>query len=181
MRSSSSHLDLRSKERNVNFIRVALLVLGLSVSAQAFAEKVAVLSVQQALLASDAAKAFREKLKKELASDQKQVVNLEKQAKALQEKLRKNKDLVSKEEAKKMHLQFQKAFAQYQKQGQALQQKRAQREQQFLKEMRPKLDLVIRSLIETRDYDVVLNRQATVWVNKKIDITKDVIDELNKQ
>ncbi|MGB2129904.1 MAG: OmpH family outer membrane protein, partial [Marinobacterium sp.] len=49
-------------------------------SAQAMAEKVAVLGVEEALLNSDAAKSFREEVKKEFADEEKQLVALEKQA-----------------------------------------------------------------------------------------------------
>lgn len=53
-----------------------------------------------------------------------------------------------------MKIQFQKVFTEYQRNGQALQQKRMEREQAFIQEMRPKLDKVIRELIE---------KKATMW------------------
>ena len=72
-------------------------------------------------------------------------------------------------------------FAEYQRSGQALQQKRMQREQGFVNEMRPKLDKVIRSLIEKEGYDVVLAKQATLFAKKELDITARVVELLNKQ
>lgn len=165
----------------MKFIQSALLAVTLLFSLQAAADKVAVLGVEEAVLKSDAAASLRNQLKAEFAGEEKQVVELEKQAKALQDKLQKNQGLQSKEDEQKLRLQFQKAFSQYQKQGQELQQKRAERERAFLAEMRPKLDEVIREIIEKEGYDLVMAKQATVYANKKIDITQAVIEGLNKK
>jgi outer membrane protein len=64
--------------------------------------------------------------------------------------------------------------------GQELQQKRAERERSFLTEMRPKLDQIIRDLIKQKDIDVVLAKQATVFIRTELDITPLVIEQLNK-
>ncbi|WP_067866224.1 OmpH family outer membrane protein [Neptuniibacter marinus] len=156
-----------------------ILVAGMSFSVHA--EKIAVLGVQQALLASSAAADFRGKLKSEFSKEEKSLLDLEKQVKAARDKVTKNKDLASAEELKKMKIQFQKVFAQYQRNGQALQQKRMEREQAFIQEMRPKLDKVIRELIEKEGYDVVLAKQATLFAKKEVDITPRVVELLNKQ
>ncbi len=164
----------------MKLFRGMLVVLVAAFSLQVAAESIAVLSIEEALLKSKASAVFRENLKKELASQDKQLVDLEKQAKGLQEKMRKNQGLQSPEDAKQLGLQFQKAYGQYQKLGQELQQKRAERERAFLTEMRPKLDEVIRDLIKTNGYDVVLAKQATVFIRKELDITQVVIEKLNK-
>lgn len=157
------------------------LVLGMGIAFGAHAEKVAVLGVQEALLASDAAAQFRKDLQSELAKDEQKVLDLEKQVKAAREKIAKNKDLVSAEELKKLRLQHQKVFTEFQRNGQALQQKRLQREQAFIQQMRPLLDKVIRGLIEERKYDLVVAKQATLFAKRDIDITPEVVELLNKQ
>ncbi|WP_299183084.1 OmpH family outer membrane protein [uncultured Neptuniibacter sp.] len=164
---------------NFKFLLGVILAAGLSFNAHA--EKIAVLGVQQALLASDAAKNFRGSLKTEFSKDEQKVLDLEKQVKAAREKIGKNKDLVSSDELNKMKIQFQKVFAEYQRAGQELQQKRMQREQGFIQEMRPILDKVIRGLIEKEGYDVVIAKQATLFSKKELDITAQVVELLNKQ
>jgi outer membrane protein len=144
------------------------------------AEKVAVLGVEEALLNSNAAKNFREELKKEFADDEKQLVALEKQARELREKLQKNAGLASEDDIKQMRMQFQKAFAEYQRRGQELQQKRGEREQAFIAEMRPRLDKAIRELIEGENFEVVISKQATVYSANSVDLTPRVIELLNK-
>ncbi|MBY4675651.1 OmpH family outer membrane protein [Marinobacterium arenosum] len=165
----------------MKLLRVSVLALAALFSLPALAEKVAVLGIQEALLSSQAAKDFRLELQQQLSADEKQLAELEKQAKAARDKVQKNKDLVAKDELKQMNLQFQKVFAEYQRQGQALQQKRAQAEQAFLAQMRPKLDTVIRQLIEQEQYDLVVAKQATLFAKKELDITARVVELLNKQ
>ncbi|MEM5535897.1 OmpH family outer membrane protein [Neptuniibacter pectenicola] len=165
----------------MNFKSLLGVILVASISFSANAEKIAVLGVQQALLASSAAADFREKLKSEFSKEDRSLLDLEKQVKAARDKITKNKDLASAEELKKMKIQFQKVFAEYQRNGQALQQKRMEREQAFIQEMRPKLDKVIRELIEKEGYDVVLAKQATLFAKKEVDITPRVVELLNKQ
>lgn len=165
----------------MNFKVVLGFLLAATLSFNASAEKIAVLGVQQALLASEAAAEYRKSVKAEFAKEDKKMLDLEKQVKAAREKIKKNRDLASQAELKKMGVQFQKVFAEYQKKGQALQQKKLQREQAFIQEMRPRLDKVIRALIEKEGYDVVLAKQATLFTKKELDITPRVVELLNKQ
>lgn len=156
-------------------------LLASSISFSANAEKIAVLGVQQALLASSAAADFRKDLSMEFSKDEKKILSLEKQVKAARDKVAKNKDLASAEELKKLKIQFQKVFAEYQRSGQALQQKKMQKEQAFIQEMRPRLDKIIRGLIEKEGYDLVVAKQATLFAKKELDITPRVVELLNKQ
>ncbi|GGK66235.1 OmpH family outer membrane protein [Amphritea balenae] len=162
-------------------IRSLMIVAGLLMSLNVMAEKVATLSVQQALLSSKAAEAFRAELQKEFSSEQKQLLDLEAQAKKIQQQLKKGQGTQSKEVTDQQRVQFQKAFGEYQRLGQELQQVQREREQLFLQEMRPKLDAVIRGLIEKDGYDLVLNKQATIYAKPGLDITAKVVELLNKQ
>ncbi|WP_299195303.1 OmpH family outer membrane protein [uncultured Amphritea sp.] len=161
--------------------RSLILIAGLVFSFNAMAEKVVALSVQQALLTSKAADAFREKLKSEFSSEQKQLIDLEAQAKKIQDDIKKGQGTQSKEVQDQQRVQFQKAYGEYQRLGQELQQKQRLREDEFLKEMRPKLDTVIRGLIETEGYDMVVSKQATIFAKPELDITAKVVELLNKQ
>lgn len=162
-------------------IKIVAACLVLLVSPWAAAEKIAVLGVEQALLASQAAQNFKKTLDKDLKADQQQLAELEKQAKALQDKIKDKGAQMSKETLQQTRLQFQKAFEAYQRTGQEMQQKRLEREQAFLQEMQPKLDEVVRGLIDKNKYDVVISKQATVYAAKGVDITATVVDLLNKK
>lgn len=143
--------------------------------------KVAVLGVQEALLSTKAAKQYREELKSELKTDQDRILELEMQAKKIRERLQKEGSSMSKDEADRARLQFQKAFEEYQRSSQQIQQKQAQKEQEFLEMMRPKMDAIIRELIDSNEYDIIIAKQATVYARKQHDITKRVVDMLNNR
>lgn len=156
---------------------LATLALGLLLCGNASAGSVVALGAQEALQASEAAKAFREKLIEETAAAEKRVQELELQARDLQQKAQAKG--LSSEEAQRVQLQFQKVYQEFQQQAQALQQNRAERESVFIAEMRPKLDQVIRQLIEEQGISVILNRQATIYMEAGVDITPEVVKRLN--
>jgi len=146
-------------------------------SLQAEGGKVVALGAQDALKASAAAQAFMQTLLDETAVQEKRVVELQQQAEELQVRLQ-SKEL-SKDEGQRLQLQLQKVATEFQRQGSALQQERAQREQAFIDEMRPKLDAVLRELIEEQDISVILNRQATIYMEAGVDITAEVVKRLD--
>ena len=157
-------------------LKAAILLVSL-IWVNAFAGEVVALGVQDALLASNAAIAFRESLATETAEAENSVRELEAQARDIQSKAQVAG--LAKADAERLELQFQKVYQQYQKQAQALQQLRAEREQAFIAQMRPKLDSVIRQLIEEREISVILNRQSTIYMEAGIDITPEVVKRLN--
>ena len=145
-----------------------------------FSGSLVTLDVDAALRASESAKAFSASLLKSTQADEKAVKDLEQQARQLQADLEKSKGLLSNEELQRKQMQFQKVYGEYQKQGQALQQLRAQKEQAFIQGIRPKLDQVIKQLIQERQLSVILNRQTAIYTEPGVDITVDVVKKLNE-
>lgn len=166
----------------MNIFKGFSLVAALLFSTSVLADKVATLSVQQALLSSQAAEAFRQKMTEEFKPQAAQLAELEKQVKQMQGELQNAQAAgASQADLQQKNLQFQKLVTEYQRQGQEVQLQQREREQAFLKKMRPRLDVVIRDLIEKGGYDVVLNKQSTIYAKPELDITEQVVDLLNKQ
>ena len=138
------------------------------------------LDINKAIQSSELSKDFMVGLQNDTAKEEKQVRDLEVQAKNIQADLEKSKGLNSTEELKRKQMQFQKVYGEYQKQGQALQQLRAQKEQAFIQGIRPKLDEVIKQLIQERQISVILNRQSAIYTEPGVDITADVVKKLNE-
>ena len=164
----------------MKLLKIIAICVSVAFAPVVLADKVAVLGYEEALLKSNAASSFRDALKKELLGEEKRVLELEKQAKSLREKIQKNGATMTQDVLKQSQLQFQKAFEEYQRSGQALQQKAAERQQEFINEMRPKIDKIIKKMIDDQGYDVVIAKKATVYVAKSFDITASVIQQLNK-
>ena len=158
------------------FVFVAILTTSLAHAGQAV-----VLDVQAALQSSDAAQAFRADLVKSTSSQESQVRDLESQAKKMQSDFELNKGLLTQQQIQQKDLQFKKVYGEYQRQLQALQQQRAALEKEFLDGMRPKLDQVIKALIDEGDISLIINRQSAIYVEPRIDITGEIIKRLNAQ
>lgn len=164
----------------MKLIRVIVICISVVLAPVALADKIAVLGYEEALLKSNAASSFRDTLQKELGGEKQRVLELEKQAKSMREKIQKTGTKMTQDELKQAQLQFKKVFEEYQRSGQALQQKGAERQQEFLNEMRPQLDKIVQKMIDQNGYDVVIAKKATVYVTKSFDITDSVIKQLNK-
>jgi outer membrane protein len=158
------------------FVFAAILTTSLAHAGQAV-----VLDVQAALQSSNAAQAFRADLVKSTSSQESQVRDLEAQAKKMQSDFELNKGLLTQEQIQQKDLQFKKVYGEYQRQLQALQQQRAALEKEFLDGMRPKLDQVIKALIDEGDISLIINRQSAIYVEPRIDITGEIIKRLNAQ
>lgn len=166
----------------MNILKSIGLVVALGLSSSAMADKVATLSVQQALLSSQAAEAFRQTMTEEFKPQAAQLAELEKQVKQMQGDLQSAQAAgASQADLQQKNLQFQKLVTEYQRQGQEMQLQQREREQAFLKKMRPRLDAVIRDMIEKGGYDVVINKQSTIYAKPELDITAKVVELLNKQ
>ena len=164
----------------MKLLKIVAVSLSIAFAPVALADKLAVLGVQEALLQSNAAASFKKSLVSELKGDENRLLELEKQAKVLREKIQQNGASMSESEARQARLQFQKVFQEYQRSGQELQQKRKEREQAFLKDMKPKLDDILRKIIKDKGYDVILAKQASVYYGPGFDITPTVVKHLNK-
>ncbi len=132
----SRHLNLHwaglSKEKVMNIFKTMGLVVALGLSSSAMADKVATLSVQQALLSSQAAEAFRQKMTEEFKPQAAQLAELESQVKQMQGDLQSAQAAgASQADLQQKNLQFQKLVTEYQRQGQEMQLQQREREQAF--------------------------------------------------
>ena len=69
----------------------------------------------------------------------------------------------------------------YQFLGNKLQKEVNDRRQELLQEMVPKIDVVLRDLIELEGYDMIMERGSLRYVNSKHDITRRVTEKLNER
>jgi outer membrane protein len=162
-------------------LKKLLVSLVIFTTSAAYAGQAVVLDVQAALQSSNAAEAFRADLVKSTSQQESQVRDLETQAKKMQSDFELNKGLLTQEQIQQKDLQFKKVYGEYQRQLQMLQQQRAAMEKEFLEGMRPKLDQVIKALIDEGDISLIINRQSAIYVEPRIDITGEIIKRLNAQ
>ncbi len=162
------------------FIKLVLVML-LVISAPVYADmKIAVLNYQMALLESNVAKKYAVDSEKRFGPRIQKLKALEEEAKRLQDNLIKNGVKVKQAERERLELEFNQKVRDFQVQSKELNDSKLKADQDMLKIIKPKLDKAVEEALKAGGYDLVLESGAVVDVKPQYDITKEVIDRLNK-
>lgn len=162
--------------------QLSLLALGLGAAAMAAAElKIAVLDTQRALVSSEEAKALLEQVQNELKKEEEEVNALGAEIQALQEKLQTDGEVMSPSEQRKAQKDIEDKGLEFEFLRNKLQKALQDRQQDLLRVMVPKVDAVLKDLIELEGYDLIMERANLRYVNPKHDITRRVTEKLNQK
>jgi outer membrane protein len=142
--------------------------------------KIAVLDTERALAESEEAKVLLQQIQSELQKEQDEVRGLGEQIVALQEKLQKDGEVMSATEQRKVQKDIEDKQIDYQFLVNKLQKEVNDRRQELLGQMLPKIDKVLKDLIELEGYDMIMQRGNLYYVNSKHDITRKVTEKLNE-
>jgi len=142
--------------------------------------KIAVLDTQRALVESEEAKVLLEKAQKDLQKEEDEVRTLGESIVALQEKMKTDGEVMSAPEQRKMQKEIEDKQIDYQFLVNKLQKEVNDRRQELLQQMVPKIDKVLKDIIEIEGYDVIMERANLRYVNPKHDITRKVTEKLNE-
>ncbi len=160
-------------------VAVASLVLVAS-SAMAAGSKIAVVDMERALFQSDGAKASFKQVEDQFGDDLGKVKDLEKELMASQEKLQKDGAIMSDEERRKISNDIKEKQSEFKFYAGKLQQAEQQWRQQFFRANLPRLQDILKSLIDAEGVDIVLNGQAVIHVVPDLDLTKKLLNKLNE-
>ena len=152
------------------------------VAASASAElKIAVLDTQRALIASEEAQSLSQKISEELQSDEAEAQALNDEVRTLTEKLQKDGEVMSPAEQRKAQKDIEDKQIDLQFLVNKLQKAVQDRRQELVNHMLPKIDAVLKDLIELEGYDLIMERSNLRYVNTKHDITRKVTEKLNEK
>lgn len=143
--------------------------------------KIAVLDTQRAVIASEEAQGLIEQLRAEVEKEQAKVKELGDQIVALQEKLQKDGEIMSPSETRKVNKDIEDMQIEYQFEVNKLQKELNDRQQELFQQLVPKVDAVLKDLIELEGYDMIMERANLRYVNSKHDITRKVTEKLNEK
>ena len=156
--------------------------LSLGFSSVAHAElKVAVLDTQRAIVGSEEAQGLIAQLEQEFKAKESDVGTLRDEIVALNERLQKDGEVMSDAEKRRVGKEIEDKRIDYQFQVNKLQKELNDRQQELFRELVPKVDAVLKDLIELEGYDMVMERSTLRWVNSKHDITRKVTEKLNER
>ncbi|SDT93177.1 OmpH family outer membrane protein [Halopseudomonas salegens] len=163
-----------------NLFKTIALVALVGVTLPAAAEmKIAVINYERAVMESDAAKRHSAEMEERLGSQVQRLQNLEREMRRLQERGQAERDRLEQDELEKLELEFRQRAREREQQAQQLQEAKQAADRQMLEQLQPRLNSVIETIIDSNDYDLVLDASAVVHVTPDRDITNQVIERLN--
>ncbi|MGI9279078.1 MAG: OmpH family outer membrane protein [Endozoicomonas sp.] len=160
-------------------IKLAFIAL-LLMSPLAQAQKIAVVDSEMAVLESDAAKKYAKEAEKLFAPKIKLLKSLQDEIKGLEQKLQKDGPTLTDGQRENRQLEIKRKFEDLQLQDRQLRGEKARSDQAELGKMRPKLEKAIDEVSKEQNYDLVLERGAARFVKPELDITRKVIERMNK-
>ena len=143
--------------------------------------KIAVLDTQRALVESEEAQALLAQAQQELQAEQDQLQALNDEIVTLTEQLQKDGEVMSPAEQRRLQKEIEDKQIDLQFLGNKLQKEVNDRRQELLQQMVPKIDVVLKDLIELEGYDMIMERGSLRYVNSKHDITRRVTEKLNEK
>lgn len=158
-----------------------VLLSAVMLATPAFAEmKIAVLNYQMALLESDAAKRYAVDAEKKFGPQLNKLKTLESDAKRIQDRLVKDGEKMQTAERERLELEFKQKARDFQFQSKELNEAKAVADREMLKTLKPNLDKAVEEVIKGGSFDLVLERGAVIDVKPQFDITRQVIERMNK-
>jgi len=159
---------------------VAALVMAFAAPA-AFAEvKIAVVDVQSAILNSEEAKRLLAQIQSEVKDQEDEIRKIQSDAAALLERAQKDSDVMSDAEKRKLQQDIDSKNNDFVYLRQKLQKQIEDRQKELFAGVDQKVQRAIEELVKSEDYDLVIPRQAALYVGELYNITRKVTEKLNE-
>ena len=159
----------------------SLLTLALAAGGAAAELKIGILDIQQALMQSEEAQQFMASAQTDLQEEQDQVNALQKDLVSLQEQIQKDAEVMSPAEQRRRQKELEDKQIEYRFLVNRLQKQVQDRQQELMQQMGPKLEAVIKDLVEAEGYDLIMQRGDLVYADAKHSITRKVTEKLNEK
>lgn len=154
-------------------------LLALTLAVPALADGVVVLDPQAAIMGTTAAKKATEKLQGDLKVQRDRMEQLKTEIEALDAKAKKDGAVMSQKDKQDLQRQAESKIQEYNNLGQTVQKRTQEALGELVQRMGPKLESVLEEMVKTNKYSVILQKQAAVYVDPAVDITKKVTEKLN--
>jgi len=164
----------------IKSLSAALLGMVVVAGAQAADTKIAIVDMERALFQSEGAKNSFKQVEEQFGDDLVKIKNLEKGIKDDQQKLQKDGAIMSDDEQRKIRYNIKENQSEFQFYAGKLQQAETQWRQQFFRANLPRIQEILKKLIEEEKVDMVLNGQAVIHVTPELDLTKKLLIKLNE-
>ncbi len=142
--------------------------------------KIAVIDADMAVLESEPAKQYAKQAETKFAPQLKQIKTLTDEVKKMEQKLEKEEPALSAAQKESRQLEIKRKYEDLQLKDRQLRMEKARSDQEELGKIRPMLGQAIEEISKEQGYDLVIQRGAAAFVKPEFDITRAVIERLNK-
>ena len=153
-----------------------LLTLSVPVAAEL---KVGVIDLRRAVFTSDEAGEFSKRIQEQFKDEEEAVRKIQEEARAMRERLEADGAMMNDTERGKAAREFEAKVAQFNQLRQRLDQAVNQQRAQFLQQAQPQIDEALQNILEERELDLILPREAVVFAKPEMDLTEELIERLN--
>jgi len=173
---------VQMKQRILANAVATMMTLLLALAAPtAFAEvKIAVVDVQAAILNSEEAKRLLKQIQEEFKDEEEKIRLIQTDAAVLYERLQKDSEVMSDAEKRRVQQQIESKNNDFVYNRQKLQRLIEERQQELFTGVDEKVQKAIEMLVKTDDYDLIIPRQAALYVGDLYNITRKVTEKLNE-
>jgi len=154
--------------------------LSLTLSASVLANKIAVVDMERALFQSEGAKASFKQVEDQFGDNLAKIKELEAELMEAQKKLQKDGAIMSDDEQRKLRNTVKEKQSEFQFHAGKLQQAEQQWRQQFFRANMPRIQEILKGIIDEEKVDMVLSGQAVIHVTPDLDLTKKLLNKLNQ-
>lgn len=158
----------------------AFMLLGLSSVAVAEA-RIAVVDINVAAMKSDEARIRSEKLKSTFGKEEADLVAMRNAIQKLDEKRQKDAAVMGPAELRKLEQEINDKKLELNFKAQKFQQKGKEANQELQQALGPKVEKAMKSIVDEKKYDVILHREAAIWIDSKFDLTEELTKRINAQ
>lgn len=161
-------------------LTAAASTLLLASSAMAFEQKIAVISVQDAIRQIPQAAVLMQTLEAEFKDGKAVIAQMQKDLTFEDENLKRNGSLMSEKEKKELQNKMATLYQQYQGKLQEFQQKYSQRKNEETNKLVALVTQAVDNIAAKENYDLVLGKSIVVFSKPKYNITAQVIEQVSK-
>lgn len=142
--------------------------------------KIAVVDVQAAILNSEEAKRLLAQIQEEFKAEEEKIRQIQTEAAVLYERMQKDAEVMSEAEKRRVQQQIESKNNDFVYNRQKLQRLIEERQQELFAGIDQKVQKAIEELVKSDDYDLIVPRQAALYVNELYNITRKVTEKLNQ-
>ena len=167
--------------RKVSFCIVALFLTCFFINAHASGLKIGIVDIEKVLRESIPAVKAQKEIEQEFQSRDEEIQSMTHQVTLLQQKLEDENSALDESDRLNLERELANLSREYQRTHRQMREELSVRQNEEYSVILERANRVIKNIAETKQYDLILQKQDTVYRSQRIDITNQVIRALGNE